>query len=143
MFWILKRLSLQCSHAIINSRFSCAREVLLKISALLRFIACTSIFLCLVTDPSSAQSIKNVVESTVLDAAKLEIDRDFAELKTQTPAPYYISYQIADSNTATITSSFGALQQSSTEHRRLARVDVRVGDYKLDNTHQEIGRAHV
>jgi predicted Zn-dependent protease len=111
----------------------------LKISALLRFIACTSIFLCLVTDPSSAQSIKNVVESTVLDAAKLEIDRDFAELKTQTPAPYYISYQIADSNTATITSSFGALQQSSTEHRRLARVDVRVGDYKLDNTHQVRG----
>lgn len=69
----------------------------------------------------------------------MEIDRDFAELKKQTPAPYYISYQIADSNTATVSSSFGALLTSNINHRRVAHVEVRVGDYKLDNTHQVRG----
>jgi predicted Zn-dependent protease len=60
-------------------------------------------------------------------------------LKKQTPAPYFISYEIADSKTATVSSSFGALLQSTAEHHRVAHVDVRVGDYKLDNTHQVRG----
>jgi predicted Zn-dependent protease len=72
----------------------------------------------------------------VLAAAKTELDRDFEELKNQPVAPYYISYEIIDSNTAAVSSTFGALLHSNASHSRIAHVDVRVGDYSLDNTHQ-------
>jgi predicted Zn-dependent protease len=40
-----------------------------------------------------------------------------------------------------VSSSFGALLRSNSNHRRVAHIDVRVGDYALDNTHQVRGRA--
>jgi predicted Zn-dependent protease len=86
-----------------------------------------------------AQPSKNRGASPVLTAAKTEIDRDFAELKKQPVAPYYISYQIADSKIETVSSTFGALLLSKSSHSRVAHVEVRVGDYKLDNTHQVRG----
>jgi predicted Zn-dependent protease len=105
----------------------------------LRFTACLCLSVCFIPNPCPAQSAKSSGASSVLAAAKMEMDRDFAELKKQTPAPYYISYQIADSNTATVSSSFGALLQSNSGHHRVAHVEVRVGDNKLDNTHQVRG----
>lgn len=77
--------------------------------------------------------------SPVLAAAKLELDRNFAELKKQPVAPYFMSYEIIDTSSATVTSSFGALARSITSHRRVAHIDLRVGDYALDNTHQVRG----
>jgi TldD protein len=93
----------------------------------------------LVASPSLSQTGKTAA-SPVLTAAKTELDRDFEELKKQPVAPYYLSYEIIDSNTATVSSTFGALSHSSTSHRRVAHVDVRVGDYALDNTHQVRGK---
>ncbi len=95
-------------------------------------------------DLSHPQSLRSSIVQerqciSVLSAAKTEMDRDFAELKKQTLAPYYISYQITDSNTTTVSSSFGALLQSNSQHRRVAHVEVRVGENKLDNTHQVRG----
>jgi predicted Zn-dependent protease len=86
-----------------------------------------------------AQPSKNSGASPVLTAAKTEIDRDFAELKKQPTPPYYLSYEITDSNSAVVSSAFGALLHSSSNHSRVAHVEVRVGDYKLDNTHQVRG----
>jgi hypothetical protein len=76
----------------------------------------------------------------VLTAAKTELDRDFDELKKQPVAPYYLSYEIIDSNTATVSATYGALVHSNSSHRRVAHVDVRTGDYALDNTHQVRGK---
>ena len=88
----------------------------------------------------TAQIATNSGVSPVLTAAKTELDRDFEELKKQPIAPYYLSYEIIDSNTATVSSTFGALMHSSSGHRRVAHIEVRVGDYALDNTHQVRGR---
>jgi TldD protein len=77
----------------------------------------------------------------VLAAAKLELDRNFAGLKKQPVPPYFMSYEIIDTNSVVVTSGFGALTRSMGAHRRIAHVDVRVGDYALDNTHQVRGGA--
>ena len=94
---------------------------------------------CSLAHTCVAQSLRNSGASPVLAAAKKEIDRDFAELKKQPVAPYYLSYEIIDSNVAAVTSTFGALVDSNSSHRRVAHVAVRVGDYALDNTHQVRG----
>ena len=112
----------------------------LKISKLALSVVCLYTVVCSLASHSFSQSPIGAPASPVLSAARTEIDRDFSELKRQTPAPYFISYEIADSKTATVSSSFGALLQSTADHHRVAHVEVRVGDYKLDNTHQVRGR---
>ena len=82
-----------------------------------------------------AQPAKSDGASPVLAVAKSEVDRDFAALKDQPVAAYYLSYEIADSKVDTVTSSFGALVSSDSNHHRVAHVSVRVGDFALDNTH--------
>ena len=81
--------------------------------------------------------------SPVLLAAQAELQRDFNALKADPTPPYYLSYDLADSSTVTVTGTFGALAHSSSSHHRSAHVDVRVGDYALDNTHQVRGKAGV
>jgi predicted Zn-dependent protease len=56
------------------------------------------------------------------------------------PAPYFISYQVHESKTVDIEASLGALQYSNTTTQRLLDVEVRVGNYDLDNTHPMRGR---
>ncbi|MGA2897753.1 MAG: metallopeptidase TldD-related protein [Acidobacteriaceae bacterium] len=84
---------------------------------------------------SMAQPARSGDASPVLAVAKSEVDRDFAALKDQPVAAYYLSYEIADSKVDTVTSSFGALVSSDSSHHRVAHVSVRVGDFSLDNTH--------
>lgn len=49
--------------------------------------------------------------------------------------PYFISYSISDANAVSIRAQYGALADSNTSHVRMADVQVRIGDPKLDNTH--------
>jgi len=49
--------------------------------------------------------------------------------------PYFISYSISDANAVSIRAQYGALADSNTSHVRVADVQVRIGDPKLDNTH--------
>lgn len=56
------------------------------------------------------------------------------------PAPYFISYGVNESSTVDINGSLGALQYSNVDKSRLLDVEVRVGDYDLDNTHQVRGQ---
>ncbi len=81
--------------------------------------------------------------SPVLLAAQAELQRDFTALKADTTPAYYLSYDIADSTIVSVTGSFGTLAHSGASHHRSAHVDVRVGDYALDNTHQVRGKAGV
>ncbi len=55
------------------------------------------------------------------------------------PPPYLISYQVTDLQQVAITAQYGALQNNDSGHVRLLDVDVRVGDYQLDNTHRGSG----
>ncbi len=51
------------------------------------------------------------------------------------PKPYFLSYQVADAETVNITAQFGAVTQSTSNHTRVADVQVRLGSPALDNTH--------
>ena len=59
-----------------------------------------------------------------------------ATLSKQAVAPYYVSYNVGDEESVTMTASYGALTRSDSGKHRMLLVDLRVGDYHLDNTHQ-------
>src|SRR6185436_15433473 len=56
------------------------------------------------------------------------------------PAPYFLSYEVNESKTSEITASLGALQYSNVDKQRVLDIDMRVGDYNFDNTHQIRGQ---
>jgi predicted Zn-dependent protease len=75
----------------------------------------------------------------LLDAMTTELHRAFTSLgkqgdEKQVP-PYFLSYSVADASAVAIRAQFGALVDSSSNHVRIADVQVRLGDPKLDNTH--------
>lgn len=64
-----------------------------------------------------------------------EITRSMERLKLEKSAPpYYLRYQVRDTDQFQVTASFGAVTQSGGGRRRSLDIDLRVGDYALDNT---------
>ena len=55
------------------------------------------------------------------------------------PPPYFMSYSVTETERTTLASSYGASRSSTSRRSRLLDVDVRVGDYQLDNTHEVRG----
>lgn len=77
----------------------------------------------------------------VLQALQEEMGRASAILRQKgDPAPYFISYSVNEIETTEIDASLGALRSSETDRSRLLDIDVRVGDYQLDSTHQIRGQ---
>jgi TldD protein len=75
--------------------------------------------------------------NVVLKAMEEEMVRSMKILGEKgVPPPYFISYKITDMYKVNISASYGALKSSNEDRSRLLDVDVRVGSYKLDNTHQ-------
>ncbi len=54
-------------------------------------------------------------------------------------APYFLSYTVKDKDEVRIAGSFGAIDSKSVDRDRDLSVDVRVGDYDLDNTRYSEG----
>ena len=50
--------------------------------------------------------------------------------------PYYLAYTVTDTRTVAISARLGALMNDVDTRDRQLDVDIRVGDYALDNTHQ-------
>ncbi len=75
----------------------------------------------------------------VLDAMTTELHRAFTSLGKQGDAtqlpPYFLSYAVSDASMVSISAQYGALVSDSASHIRVADVQVRLGDPKLDNTH--------
>ena len=72
---------------------------------------------------------------SVLDIACSELKRNFNELQKESTPPYYISYNITDIQRIAINASFGNLISNDSVDQRILDIDLRVGDYKFDNTH--------
>lgn len=72
---------------------------------------------------------------SVLDIASSELKRNFNELQKEITPPYYISYNITDIQRIAINASFGNLISNDSVDQRILDIDLRVGDYKFDNTH--------
>ncbi len=97
-----------------------------------RRLICTAVLLCFCPHVLKAQDAK---PSPVLSILKTELDRSLQTLKTQPIPPYFLSYDVTDDQVVSINASFGEITNSSRTHQRQLDVDLRVGDYHLDNTH--------
>jgi TldD protein len=80
----------------------------------------------------------------LLDAMTTELHRAFSMLGRQAAAssdaekqlpPYFLSYSVADATSVSIRAQFGAVVDSSSNHVRVADVQIRLGSADLDNTH--------
>ena len=65
-----------------------------------------------------------------------ELRRNMDGLKREAMPPYFASYTVYDVQSAYVRASFGALVGRHQQRSRSAVVDVRVGDYALDNTRE-------
>jgi len=71
----------------------------------------------------------------ILEAMHSELQRALARLRLKGyEAPYFIAYSVRDYEQHAISSRFGAVVTHSSGRSRQAYVEVRVGDYQLDNT---------
>ena len=93
--------------------------------------------------PATASAQKQATP-VLLDAMTTELHRALASLGKQVPGkpdsdkqlpPYFLSYSVSDASYVGIRAQYGAVVDNSTNHVRMADVQVRLGDAKLDNTH--------
>jgi predicted Zn-dependent protease len=74
-------------------------------------------------------------KSPVLAALEDSVARSMKSLREKgEPPPYYLGYQVSETEQTQIAASLGGLRRSLKSRWRLLDVDVRVGDYTLDNT---------
>jgi predicted Zn-dependent protease len=77
----------------------------------------------------------NAQDDTVMKAMRDEMARSMSQLAIENlQKPYYIAYRVVDSETYNVNASFGALNNTGAGRSRRLSVEVRVGDYKLDNS---------
>ncbi len=76
-----------------------------------------------------------VAAVAVLDVMQVEIDRSFKILAEQPTPLYFLSYEITEQRNVVLRASFGAVGGDSDSENRTLDIDLRVGDYDLDNTH--------
>ncbi|MEO8472633.1 MAG: metallopeptidase TldD-related protein [Chryseolinea sp.] len=83
----------------------------------------------IVAYPAAAQndSLMNILE--------MELNREFKSLSKASYPAYYMHYHVDDVEYASLNASFGSLIQSSMNRNRVLATQVRIGDYKFDNTH--------
>ena len=74
-------------------------------------------------------------EVPLLSIMQAELQRNFAALSGETTPAYFIGYTVHDVRVTQILANFGAVERTEESRQRFAAVDVRVGDYTLDNTH--------
>lgn len=82
----------------------------------------------------------------LIDVLSAELEYSMSRLVADDGTkPYYIAYTVYDDASAQVSASLGALAGRQQDRRRSLNIDLRVGDYTLDNTHQlrESGPSHV
>ena len=108
----------------------------------LRVNSCTGLVFAALVLASTVGTAQQPVETpALLNAMTTELHRAFTSLghaATEDPkqlAPYFLCYSISDASYVGIRAQYGALVDSTSNHARVADVQVRLGDPKLDNTH--------
>ena len=76
----------------------------------------------------------STASATLLHAMQQELNRSSAAFSKADPPAYFIVYTVTDTQRAEVQGSNGALLSSQEQRNRWLEVQVRVGDYKLDNT---------
>ena len=74
-------------------------------------------------------------DDVVMKAMRDEMARSMGQLQFQNmEKPYFISYRIEDIDATTVSATLGSLTASEPGHRRMLSVELRVGNYALDNS---------
>lgn len=104
----------------------------ITLTAALGFVAaCLCLPLCRAAQPTRADAEKD----PVLKAMLIELDRSMSQLQLPGFAkPFFIEYRIAEVDNFETKAEFGASEGSGRVRQRVARVTVRVGDYKIDSS---------
>ncbi len=99
--------------------------------------AATVFALCLAAQFSrAAQSTRADAEKDpVIKAMLTEMDRSMSQLQLKDfEKPFFIQYRIEDVDNFETKAEFGATEGGQHSHERIARITVRVGDYKTDSS---------
>ena len=105
----------------------------------LRFPAAVAV-LCLL-EGAGMGPMHTAPANPILAILQSELQRNMQVLKDQPVPAYFAAYTMHDSRSTQILAAFGAIERSDENHQRFATVEVRVGDYLLDNTHPIRGDA--
>jgi len=93
---------------------------------------------CVLLGGTRSQAKQPVVANDLLlTTLQAELERGRAELSKLDPAPYFISYSVADSQSLMVVSAQGGILNSMQGRRRVADVSLRIGTPELDNTDGE------
>jgi hypothetical protein len=82
----------------------------------------------------AADASSEVKKDTQLRAMLDELARSKTLQLNNLDKPYFIEYDSGDTQECSIAANLGGLMSSSCNHFRIPRLEVRVGDYKFDNT---------
>jgi TldD protein len=107
----------------------------LQISRAFSFALCFSMLLSTVsvTNTASAESASEV-KDPLLRAMQQELDREKGLLLPGMQPPYFVEYRLDDIATYEAVANYGALTQEASNHQRVVRVTVRIGDYTMDSS---------
>jgi predicted Zn-dependent protease len=116
---------------------------------ILPFAPCTIMFaaaalfpFAIAPAPASAQqpaTRAQAEQDPILKAMLVELGRNQKRLQLEnSEKPYFIEFRIDDVVEYTARAQYGALTGEHDSHSRVARVRVRVGDYKFDNSHAKV-----
>ncbi|MGH9597338.1 MAG: metallopeptidase TldD-related protein, partial [Edaphobacter sp.] len=86
-----------------------------------------------VTNTVSAETSTQVTD-IVLHAMQQELDREKGLILPGMQHPYFIEYRLDDIATYEAVANYGALTQEASNHQRVVRVTVRIGDYAADSS---------
>ena len=85
----------------------------------------------------AVSSLYAVEQSPLLTAMKTELDRSVKTLAHADSVPmYFLSYQVTDTERRTISATYGAITTDDQSRSRILDMDLRCGDYRLDNTRE-------
>lgn len=99
--------------------------------------ALPAFFLLFLIKGASAAPARAKPDAVLLRAMRAELNRSFAGLKGADKVPlYYLGYSARDVATYDLQASVGSVKSEQEGRFRTLDVDARVGDHRLDNTHQ-------
>jgi predicted Zn-dependent protease len=98
-------------------------------------LALLAVFLFAATATNAQPTRADAEKDPVLKAMLTELDRSMSQLQLQGFAkPFFIQYRIEEVDDFQTTAEFGSSEGSDHARQRVARVTVRVGDYKTDSS---------
>src|SRR5205823_429528 len=88
----------------------------------------------IVTNRAAAAESSSQGNDPLLRAMQQELEREKALMLPGMQRPYFIEYRLDDINTYEAVANYGALTQEVSNHQRIVRVTVRIGDYAVDSS---------